>query len=68
MFDVFCTVFTCVQFSRRYGIVASIRQIRERHKEEDPKNKMPVLKRQPVSVLLWRELHYVFIKDILDIL
>ncbi len=41
-----------------HGIMASIRQIRERHKEEDPKNKTPVLKNQPVSVLLWRELHY----------
>ncbi len=39
-----------------YGVVASIRQIRERHKEEDPKNKTPVLKNQPVSVLLWGEL------------
>ncbi len=60
VFDVFCTVFTCVQFSRRYGNMAlwpSIRQIHERHKEEDPKNKTPVLKNQPVSVLLWRELH-----------
>ncbi len=31
-----CTVLTALW---HYGVVASIRQIRERHKEEDPKNK-----------------------------
>ncbi len=55
---MYFVLFSRVQFSRRYGNVASIRQIRERHKEEDPKNKTPILKNQPVSVLLWRELHW----------